>query len=104
MLPRYQGFGIGDAEEKLLFERLPQVSVQNTLYLQEAARTVEKYVEADRPGVIFQEMHKVHMLARLTDLRNTNADGLAFENRRRVIAAFSEADQPNDSGRPEVQG
>ncbi|KZT44291.1 mitochondrial ribosomal protein S15 [Sistotremastrum suecicum HHB10207 ss-3] len=106
VLPRYQAFGIGEPEEKLLFERLPQVSVQNSLYqsvAQQGKAKSEKYLEADRPGVIFKEMHKAHMLARLTDLRNTNADGLAFENRRRIIAVFSEPGQPNDSGRPEVQ-
>lgn len=81
--------------------------MQNSLYqsvAQQGKAKSEKYLEADRPGVIFKEMHKAHMLARLTDLRNTNADGLAFENRRRIIAVFSEPDQPNDSGRPEVQG
>jgi small subunit ribosomal protein S15 len=44
------------------------------------------------------------MLARIIDLRNANAAGIAYENRRRIIAAFSEGDTPDDTGRPEVQG
>jgi small subunit ribosomal protein S15 len=43
-------------------------------------------------------------LAKMVDLRNANAAGIAFENRRRVIEAFSEPGKPNDSGRTEVQG
>ncbi|CDO74835.1 hypothetical protein BN946_scf185022.g5 [Trametes cinnabarina] len=50
------------------------------------------------------ESQKFKVFARLVDLRNANAEGIAYENRRRIIAAFSEPDNPNDPGRPEVQG
>jgi len=43
------------------------------------------------------------MLARVISLKNANAKGIAFENRRRIIAAFSEPSNPHDPGRPEVQ-
>jgi len=43
------------------------------------------------------------MLARLISLRNANAKGIAFENRKRIIATFSEPSNPHDPGRPEVQ-
>jgi small subunit ribosomal protein S15 len=44
------------------------------------------------------------VLAKVVDLRNANAAGIAFENRRRVVETFSEPGKPNDSGRTEVQG
>ncbi|KAH9980508.1 hypothetical protein BJV74DRAFT_856661 [Russula compacta] len=47
---------------------------------------------------------QANVLAKVVDLRNANAAGIAFENRRRVIAAFSEPGKPNDTGRTEVQG
>ena len=50
------------------------------------------------------EQHKCEMLARLMDLRNSNADDLAFENRKRIVAAFSPSGERFDTGRPEVQG
>ncbi|KAI9432061.1 hypothetical protein H4582DRAFT_1998882 [Lactarius indigo] len=46
---------------------------------------------------------QANQVARLVDLRNANAAGVAFENRRRVIAAFSEPGKPDDTGRTEVQ-
>jgi hypothetical protein len=43
-------------------------------------------------------------MAALVDLRNADAAWIAFENRRRVIEAFSEPVKPDDTGRTEVQG
>jgi small subunit ribosomal protein S15 len=43
-------------------------------------------------------------MAVVVDLCNANAAGIAFENRRRVITAFSEPGKPNHTGRTEVQG
>ena len=51
-----------------------------------------------------EEQKKAAMFARMVDLRNANARGIAFENRRRIVAAFSEPENPTDTGRPEVQG
>jgi small subunit ribosomal protein S15 len=47
---------------------------------------------------------QANVMARMVDLRNANAAGVAFENRRRVVEAFSEPGKPNDTGRTEVQG
>jgi len=106
-LPRYQAFGIGPAEEHLLFSQLPQVTIENRMLATfgNKKNPLASSEEASNYAANFQllEKHKAHMLARLTDLRNTNADGLAFENRRRITAAFSEPSQPQDTGRPEVQ-
>ena len=49
------------------------------------------------------ELRKTKNFARVMDLRNANARGIAFENRRRVIAAFSPTGKDNDTGYPEVQ-
>ncbi|KAI0299884.1 hypothetical protein BC826DRAFT_993928 [Russula brevipes] len=42
-------------------------------------------------------------LGRVVDLRNASAAGIAFEDRRRIIAAFSGPGRVNDTGRTEVQ-
>ena len=51
-----------------------------------------------------EEEKKARQFARIVDLRNANARGIAFENRRRIIAAFSPTGKATDSGYPEVQG
>jgi small subunit ribosomal protein S15 len=47
------------------------------------------------------------VMAKVVNLRNANAAGIAFESRRRVIEAFSEPGKPNDTardmGRAEMQ-
>ncbi|KAI1790988.1 S15/NS1 RNA-binding domain-containing protein [Ganoderma leucocontextum] len=73
-LATYFNYGIGEKEKETLFDALPRLTVRD----------------------------RVH-LARLADLRNANARGIAYENRRRIVAAFSEAENPTDTGRPEVQ-
>ncbi|KAI5119723.1 hypothetical protein M0805_001436 [Coniferiporia weirii] len=50
-----------------------------------------------------KELEKAKQFARIVDLRNANARGIAFENRRRIIAAFSPKGNAADSGYPEVQ-
>jgi len=45
---------------------------------------------------------KVNIFAKVVDLRNTNSKGLAFENRRHYVQAFSLPGKPNDIGRPEA--
>lgn len=51
-----------------------------------------------------KEVQKAQQLARIIDLRNANARGIAFKNRRSIIAAFSPSKNALDSGYPEVQG
>lgn len=98
-MPRILNYGVGEAEKKLLFERLPPLTTEMGGIRHPTAWTVSKHAEAER-----LEMTKANMLARIIDLRNANAAGIAYENRRRIIAAFSEGDTPDDTGRPEVQG
>ena len=61
-----------------------------------------KKVEAIKAGEA-AELQKSQNFAKLIDLRNTNAAGLAYENRKRIIVTFSDPSKPNDPGRTEVQ-
>ncbi|KAF9260844.1 S15/NS1 RNA-binding domain-containing protein [Marasmius fiardii PR-910] len=50
-----------------------------------------------------RELRKANLFAKVVDLRNADADGIAYENRRRIIEAFSGPENPFDPGRTEVQ-
>ena len=98
-IPSHLSFGIeGGEEKKLLFEVLP------TLTTQRGVTTFEEDTVERAKAAMKEELQKANMFARLVDLRNANAKGLAYENRRRIIGAFSTPQPPNDTGRPEVQG
>lgn len=101
----FVNYGIGEHEKGTLFHVLPEVTPRVTM---EAMRLPEnadprKILAADA-ALRKVESEKLESFARLVDLRNANARGIAFENRRRVVAAFSEPENPTDTGRPEVQG
>lgn len=51
-----------------------------------------------------RQLQNANMFAKVLDLRNANAAGIAYENRRRIIHAFSGPENPFDTGRAEVQG
>jgi small subunit ribosomal protein S15 len=51
-----------------------------------------------------EQLAASQQLERIASLSNANARGIAFENRRRIVEAFSEPGKPGDSGRSEVQG
>lgn len=106
-IPKDTNFGIGSYEKELLFETLPAMSTEayhlqaqhkqkRPLTPSELVRTEEKYAPV--------ESLKATMLARIVDLRNANAKGIAYENRRRCIQSFSSTGSLRDTGRPEVQG
>ena len=98
-MPRMMNYGVGEAEKKLLFEHLPPLTAEQGGIRRPNDWTMTRHEEAERV-----ELNKANQLARVLDLRNANAGGIAYENRRRIVAAFSEPSQPNDPGRPEVQG
>ena len=109
-LPQYLNYGIDGAGNvdvrgehlKLLFEDLPIASAlpKDTVSLS----FVDQHAEKHMSNYQNKELPKIDQFARVVDLRNSNAAGLAFENRRRVITTFSEPSQPFDCGRTEVQG
>jgi len=100
-LPENFQWGIGgDAATKdFLFDSLPEVSAQQSIHEYDGSAAQRKLIENQ-----WHELRNAHLISRLVDLRNASASGIAFENRRRCIAAFSEPGKPNDTGRPEVQG
>ncbi|KAF8492789.1 mitochondrial ribosomal protein S15 [Russula emetica] len=122
-VPSSLAFGIREREERMLFEHLPLLSADmstrhkmtvmtnNSLsggggggsgangHQRKGVEVISAYHEMQLAAGVTQ----ANVLAKMVDLRNANAAGIAFENRRRVIEAFSEPGKPNDSGRTEVQ-
>lgn len=105
-LPKDFQWGLsGDPEARhLLFDSLPRVAAKRQIMDANVTNPHRETVHQDLIRAEWEELPSVHMLARLTDIRNANAAGIAFENRRRCVEAFSPPDKPNDTGRPEVQG
>ncbi|KAM5539916.1 hypothetical protein V8D89_006419 [Ganoderma adspersum] len=103
-LATYFNYGIGEKEKETLFEALPQLTVEGQVEVKDAAAHASGRALARDYLVAEQtELAKRVHLARLADLRNANAQGISYENRRRIVAAFSEPENPTDTGRPEVQ-
>ncbi|KAI0931189.1 hypothetical protein AcW1_001340 [Taiwanofungus camphoratus] len=99
--PTFCNYGMGEKEKRMLFEILPALTTEGMIAPQQEG---EQRYELDslRRADLKQEQ-KAAMMARLVDLRNANAGGIAYENRRRIVAEFSEPENPTDPGRPEVQ-
>jgi len=100
-MPQQLGFGVGDAERMMLFDKLPMLSAEaETLGAEHDSQETKsaKYALG-----LEKELKKANSFAQLLDLRNANAAGIAYENRRRIIAAFSSPSNPIDPGRSEVQ-
>jgi len=98
-MPRLLNYGVGEAEKELLFEHLPPLTTEVGGIRRPTAWTITMHEEAEKT-----ELKKANMLAGVIDLRNANAGGIAYENRRRIVAAFSDPGKPDDTGCPEVQG
>ena len=120
-LPKYTNFGLdgldgveGQEEQlEFFFKHLPDTSVEvqaSKELLEELVAkrnnedALDKKYKDELARIRENEQKKKEQLARLIDLRNANARGIAFENRRRIIAAFSRSGNTSDSGYPEVQG
>jgi small subunit ribosomal protein S15 len=97
-LPPHLSFGITERSKELLFKVLPPLSAQ------EGVTKFSENVVSEMQEAMENEKAKASMFAKVIDLRNANAKGLAFENRRRCIKLFSPPGNPFDTGRPEVQG
>ena len=98
------GIGGDPQAQKFLLESLPDVSSQQALKNLDVVNPRDALVKRTALQGQWAEMHNAHMLTRLIDLRNASAGGIAFENRRRCVEAFSAPGKSNDTGRPEVQG
>ncbi|KDR72522.1 hypothetical protein GALMADRAFT_252650 [Galerina marginata CBS 339.88] len=115
-LPKQFGFGVDEEEQKMLFYDLPvatgHMAVNNAKIMNAAERSPQQsstVAVKDMPTEMQydmerrKEVRKANLLAKALDLRNANAAGIAFENRRRIVLAFSTPEKPFDSGRTEVQ-
>lgn len=99
--PANYQYGVGPREQRLLMEDLPMVRMK------QQASQLDSFnpdfnEEATRAFNV--ESRSKSQMTRLLDLKNADAGGIAFENRRRIIEAFGEPGKKNDSGRTEVQG
>ncbi|KAG2358743.1 hypothetical protein BDR07DRAFT_1489109 [Suillus spraguei] len=96
-LPPHLSFGVTERSKELFFKVLPPLSAQ------EGVTKFSENVISEMQEAMENERTKANMFAKVIDLRNSNAKGLAFENRRRCIKLFSSPGNPFDTGRPEVQ-
>ena len=95
-VPKHFGFGVNTKEEGMLLNSLPMLTADMA---QEGEFNSDGY-----KSNIKTELHKATMFAKVLDLRNANAKGIAYVNRQRIIYAFSTPQNPFDTGRTEVQG
>jgi len=110
-VPASLAYGIREREQQMLFEHLPLLSADmstrhETRVMRSAAGGANRHAEAIsayHETEVTAGVAQANAMAKLVDLRNANAGGIAFENRRRIIEAFSEPGKPNDTGRTEVQ-
>lgn len=104
--PDHFQWGIGGDShlQHFLMESVPEVSSQQSLKNMDVVNPQDPTIKRKMFEAQWDQMHNAHMLTRLMDLRNASAAGIAFENRRRCVEAFSAPGKPNDTGRPEVQG
>ncbi|KAK1235849.1 hypothetical protein PQX77_000915 [Marasmius sp. AFHP31] len=98
--PQQYAFAITKAEASELFGSLPILSTQ--IMTQTRATGVQETIELGQESGD-RELRKANLFAKVVDLRNADADGIAYENRRRIIEAFSGPENPFDPGRTEVQ-
>lgn len=105
---KHLNYGIGEREKEMLFDTLPQLSalhsVASVSSLGNQRNVSATKLQQQHDEAIPIERFKTRMFARVISLKNANAKGIAFENRRRIVTAFSEPSNPHDPGRPEVQG
>lgn len=109
-IPTQTGWGVAEKERHMLFVTLPASSVTSGIVVRndiaawanpyQNQKTAEVQLEENTE----RELGKVHQMRHLLDLRNADKGGINFENRRRIVVAFSTPKNPFDPGRPEVQG
>lgn len=112
-LPKHFNFGVDRREQRLLFDDLGFLRKVGKEFDHSAKAQESNWSDGD--GYVLKvkkrtteesvayEKSLEYWLGRVLDLKNSNAAGLAFENKRRIILTFSEG-QTSDTGRIEVQG
>ncbi|KAF8314425.1 hypothetical protein DL93DRAFT_2080039, partial [Clavulina sp. PMI_390] len=100
--PNTLNFGVDGESAKVVFQDLPKVAAQRPL-LNLNPNASEHDISVGYETALSQQLSASDQMARVMHLSNASAGGIAFENRKRIIKAFSSAQKPNDSGRAEVQ-
>lgn len=100
--PVYLNFGLDPSDSSLLFEQLPRAAAHGALTERNNIEDIPDELK-ERRMQILQPQHEqqADALRRIVDLRNANADGIRFENTRRVVDHFG---VHGGTGSPEVQG
>lgn len=113
-VPKATNYGIGAVEKELLLEDLPVLSAQapflaagshfNSVFDSQVSRPTVEVLAEKQADAVKTEMAKLNAFAKVIDLQNANARGIAYENRRRIVLEFSGPQNQFDPGRAEVQG
>jgi small subunit ribosomal protein S15 len=123
--PKLYNYGIGEGELELLKPLSFTRSAVNAIRYQELEsrrmvdqqtggggsnvywsvddNTLEKSLKAEDEQVN-EERNIRYWFGRLLDIKNASAQGLEFENKKRIVAAFSTQGKEHDPGLQEVQG
>ncbi|KAJ8502782.1 hypothetical protein ONZ45_g11444 [Pleurotus djamor] len=100
-IPKTMNYGVSGEVQEQLFNQLPYLSSEAAVETH-SHMSPERKKEKLEEGVD-RELQKTQIFAKIVDLRNANAAGIAYENRRRIIAEFSDGENAFDTGRTEVQ-
>jgi hypothetical protein len=89
-VPPSLAFRMWEQEKRMVFEHLPLFSVDmSTRWEMNSLRRVNvEEMAAHHDGALAAGVRQANAKATFVDLCNTNAAGIAFQNCRRVIAAF----------------
>lgn len=113
-IPKATNYGVGSVEKQLFINELPAHNVR--LPFEARGSPFTSVFDSQLPELSPTELDnrwkdaqkkeaaKLEAFAKVIDLRNANAKGIAYENRRRIILEFSDPKNPYDPGRAEVQG
>ena len=104
-VPKQLGYGVDTAEQNMLLNSLPVVTAN--MVTADKLKALQQQGKEDPHEYnrnIAKQLPQTNMFAKVLDLQNANAAGIAYVNRQRIIRAFSTSKNPFDTGRTEVQG
>lgn len=123
--PKNTNYGIGMPDKQMLFQEFPFLCATNPVAVSDSQfqatsdeasspegsekdslspTAMAMRVNARISENLKKEKMTLEAFAKVIDLVNANAKGITYENRRRIVLAFSGPENPFDPGRVEVQG
>jgi small subunit ribosomal protein S15 len=113
-VPKNTNYGIDAVDKEMLFKELPVLSAQAPFVAATSSFKATfdpdvnppdlKDLQQNQAAAVTKEKTKLDAFAKVIDIRNANAKGVAYENKRRIVLMFSTPETPFDTGRAEVQG